>query len=94
MQIFSSNLVAMTSNFGAVGYSHKDKNSILTEESWTDPNEKGLSIYNNSSIFAEKAAWGFIQREGGDLELSVINPMAIFGPLTQPRTVKWAGSHS
>ncbi|WP_433813500.1 SDR family oxidoreductase [Flavobacterium johnsoniae] len=72
--------VVMTSNFGAVGYSHKDKNSLITEESWTDPNEKGLSTYNKSKVLAEKAAWDFIEKEGGPLELSVINPMGIFGP--------------
>lgn len=72
--------VVMTSNFGAVGYSHKDKNSLITEESWTDPNEKGLSTYNKSKVLAEKAAWDFIEKEGGALELSVINPMGIFGP--------------
>jgi nucleoside-diphosphate-sugar epimerase len=72
--------VVMTSNFGAVGYSHKDKNSLITEESWTNPNEKGLSTYNKSKVLAEKAAWDFIEKEGGPLELSVINPMGIFGP--------------
>ncbi|SHG86668.1 SDR family oxidoreductase [Flavobacterium defluvii] len=72
--------VVMTSNFGAVGYSHKDKNSLITEESWTDPNEKGLSTYNKSKVLAEKAAWNFMKNEGGSLELSVINPMGIFGP--------------
>jgi nucleoside-diphosphate-sugar epimerase len=72
--------VIMTSNFGAVGYSHKDKNTIITEESWTNPNEKGLSTYNKSKVLAEQAAWDFIKKEGGSLELSVINPMGIFGP--------------
>lgn len=72
--------VVMTSNFGAVGYSHKDKTKVITEESWTNPNEKGLSIYNKSKVLAEKAAWDFIKSEKGTLELSVINPMAIFGP--------------
>jgi len=76
--------VVMTSNFGAVGYSHKDKHSIITEESWTDPNEKGLSVYNKSKVLAEKAAWEFIKKEGGGLELAVINPMAIFGPSLSP----------
>jgi nucleoside-diphosphate-sugar epimerase len=76
--------VVMTSNFGAVGYSHKDKTTMITEESWTDPKEKGLSIYNKSKVFAEKAAWDFIAREGGNLELSVINPMGIFGPSLSP----------
>ena len=76
--------VVMTSNFGAVGYSHKDTTKIITEESWTDPNEKGLSAYNKSKVLAERAAWDFIQKEGSDLELSVINPMAIFGPSLGP----------
>jgi nucleoside-diphosphate-sugar epimerase len=74
----------MTSNFGAVGYSHKDKTALITEESWTDPNEKGLSAYNKSKVLAERAAWDFMKREGGDLELTVINPTAIFGPSLSP----------
>ena len=76
--------VVMTSNFGAVGYSHTDTNTIITEACWTDPNEKDLSIYNKSKVLAEKAAWDFMEKEGGDLELSVINPMGIFGPSFSP----------
>jgi nucleoside-diphosphate-sugar epimerase len=72
--------VVMTSNFGAVGYSHKDKHTQITEESWTDPNEKNLTAYLKSKVFAERAAWDFIKNEGGDLELAVINPVGIFGP--------------
>lgn len=71
--------VVMTSNFGAVGYSHKDPGKLITEESWTDPDQKGLSLYNRSKVLAEKAAWDFIKRNSG-LELSVVNPVAIFGP--------------
>lgn len=76
--------VVMTSNFGAVGYSHKDPHTPITEKEWTDPNEKGLSSYNKSKVMAEKAAWDFMQREGGNLELSVINPVGIFGPSLGP----------
>lgn len=76
--------VVMTSNFGAVGYSHKDPSQLITEESWTNPNEPGLSAYNKSKVFAERAAWDFMQKEGGDLELTVINPMGIFGPALGP----------
>ncbi len=76
--------VVMTSNFGAVGYSHKDQNTLITEESWTDPNEKGLSTYNKSKVLAERAAWDLMAREGGSLELAVINPMGIFGPALGP----------
>ena len=76
--------VVMTSNFGAVGYSHKNPNDEITETDWTDPNEKGLSSYNKSKVMAERAAWDFIKKEGGDLELSVINPVGIFGPSLGP----------
>jgi nucleoside-diphosphate-sugar epimerase len=76
--------VVMTSNFGAVGYSHRDKNSLITEESWTNPNEKGLSAYNKSKVLAELAAWEFMKHEVGNLELAVINPMGIFGPSLSP----------
>ncbi len=76
--------VVMTSNFGAVGYSHKDNTKLITEEDWTDPNEKGLSAYNKSKVLAERAAWDFIKKEGGALELTVINPMGIFGPALGP----------
>ncbi|MDH6250614.1 nucleoside-diphosphate-sugar epimerase [Chryseobacterium sp. H1D6B] len=72
--------VVMTSNFGAVGYSVKNSNEPITEKNWTDPNEKGLSAYNKSKIMAEKAAWDFMKNDGGDMELSVINPVGIFGP--------------
>jgi nucleoside-diphosphate-sugar epimerase len=72
--------VVMTSSFGAVGFSNKKLNSETTEADWTDPNEKGLSAYEKSKALAERAAWEFIQQEGGGLELVTINPVAIFGP--------------
>jgi nucleoside-diphosphate-sugar epimerase len=72
--------VVMTSNFGAVGYSHKDTSKVISEESWTDPNEKGLSAYNKSKVMAERAAWKFAHENPGSPELSVINPVGIFGP--------------
>jgi len=72
--------VVMTSNFGAVGYSHKDRTRQITEESWTNPDEPGLSSYNKSKVMAERAAWDFMAREGGSLELAVTNPTAVFGP--------------
>ncbi|MFN1218303.1 SDR family oxidoreductase [Chryseobacterium kwangjuense] len=72
--------VVMTSNFGAVGYSHRDPSILITEEIWTDPNEKGLSAYNKSKVLAESAAWDFIRKESNGPELTVINPVAILGP--------------
>lgn len=76
--------VVVTSSFAAVGYSHTDPTTLITEEEWTDPNDKTLSAYLKSKTLAEKAAWDFINKEGGDLELSVVNPVGIFGPLLGP----------
>lgn len=76
--------VVITSSFAAVGYSHKDPTTLITEESWTDPNDKTLSAYLKSKTLAEKAAWEFMNKEGGELELSVVNPVGIFGPSLGP----------
>jgi nucleoside-diphosphate-sugar epimerase len=73
--------VVLTSSFGALGFSNKNPETETTEADWTNPNEKGLSPYEKSKSLAERAAWNFIKREGGDLELAAINPVAIFGPL-------------
>ena len=73
--------VVLTSSFGALGFSNHDKNTETTEANWTDPNEKGLAAYEKSKGLSERAAWDFMKREGGSLELAVINPVAIFGPL-------------
>jgi nucleoside-diphosphate-sugar epimerase len=72
--------VVITSSFAAVGYSHND-GSIITERDWTNPDDKHLSAYLKSKVLAERAAWDFIKTQSGGLELAVINPMAIFGPL-------------
>ncbi|GFP76344.1 SDR family oxidoreductase [Clostridium fungisolvens] len=72
--------VVMTSNFGAVGFSNKNSSIVTTEEDWTDPNEKGLSVYEKSKLLAEQAAWDFIKKEGGNLEFATINAVAMLGP--------------
>jgi nucleoside-diphosphate-sugar epimerase len=40
--------------------------------------------YTKSKTLAERAAWDFIAREGSGLELSVINPVGVFGPVLGP----------
>ena len=37
-----------------------------------------------SKTIAERAAWDFVEREGGALELSVINPVGVLGPILGP----------
>jgi len=78
--------VVLTSSFGAVGFSHTDRTTETSEVDWTDPQLKGLSTYEKSKGLAERAAWEFIKNEGGGLELSVINPVAILGPSLSSHT--------
>jgi nucleoside-diphosphate-sugar epimerase len=37
-----------------------------------------------SKTLAERAAWDFMANEGGSLELSVVNPVGVFGPVLGP----------
>lgn len=69
--------VVMTANFGAVGFSNKDKNSITNESHWTNEDEPGLSVYEKSKLLAEKAAWDFVENENTTVEFATINPVAI-----------------
>jgi len=72
--------VVLTSSFAAVGYSPKTHDGDYTEADWTDPATPGITAYVKSKTLAERAAWDFIQKEGGSLELSVVNPVGVFGP--------------
>jgi len=71
--------VVLTSSFAAVGYGIDRHTRPYTEEDWTDPDED-VSAYVKSKTLAESAAWDFMTREGGKLELSVVNPVGILGP--------------
>lgn len=76
--------VVLTSSFAAIGYGHKQRSTPFTEADWTDPNGEGLTAYAKSKTLAERAAWDFMAREGGSLELSVVNPVGVFGPVLGP----------
>jgi nucleoside-diphosphate-sugar epimerase len=73
--------VVMTSSFAAVGYGTEPADRLFSEEDWTNPEGDGVSAYTKSKTLAERAAWDFIAREGGGLELSVVNPVGVFGPV-------------
>lgn len=73
--------VVLTSSFAAVGYGHPEQSEPFDEMSWTNAQSKDLTAYVKSKTLAERAAWDFISREGGPLELAVVNPVAVFGPL-------------
>lgn len=75
--------VVLTSSFAAIGYGQKPQAAPYDETSWTDPNGHA-GAYVKSKTLAERAAWDFIAREGGALELSVVNPVGVLGPVLGP----------
>ncbi len=72
--------VVLTSSFAAIGYGHPAQAAPFTEADWTDVNSPAVSAYAKSKTLAERAAWDFMAREGGRLELAVVNPVGVFGP--------------
>jgi nucleoside-diphosphate-sugar epimerase len=76
--------VVLTSSFAAVGYGKPPQNGMFDETNWTDPKLAGLSAYTKSKTIAERAAWEFVASENGKLELSVVNPVGVFGPVLGP----------
>jgi nucleoside-diphosphate-sugar epimerase len=76
--------VVLTSSFAAIGYGHKEQQAPFDETSWTDPDGDDVLPYVKSKTLAERAAWDFIAKEGGSLELSVVNPVGVFGPVLGP----------
>ncbi len=72
--------VVMTSSFAAVGYGHGDVDRPFDETDWTDLSAPGLSAYVKSKTIAERAAWNFIDKDGGGMQLAAVNPVGVLGP--------------
>jgi nucleoside-diphosphate-sugar epimerase len=75
--------VVLTSTCGAIYYGHPPQQAPFDETSWTNIHGE-MSAYVKSKAIAERAAWAFMAAEGGTLELSVVNPSGIFGPVLGP----------
>jgi nucleoside-diphosphate-sugar epimerase len=75
--------VVLTSSFAAIGYGHPSRRAPFDERDWSDLGA-ALPAYVKSKTLAERAAWDFISRDGGTLELAVVNPVAVFGPVLGP----------
>jgi len=81
---FKVKRIVLTSSIAAIGYGHKEKVRTYTEEDWTNLNaRKGLTPYIRSKTIAETEAWKFTNQPEVDLELTVINPSYVFGPLLE-----------
>ncbi len=76
--------VVLTSSFAAIGYGRPAQDAPFDETSWTDTAGPDVQPYVKSKTLAERAAWEFVGREGRSLELSVINPVGVFGPVLGP----------
>jgi nucleoside-diphosphate-sugar epimerase len=76
--------VVLTSSFAAIGYGRKPQNAPFNETNWTEPEGDDVLPYVKSKTLAERAAWDFIATEGGGLELAVVNPVGVFGPVLGP----------
>jgi len=76
--------VVMTSSCGAVYYGYPPRAEPFDETNWSNPDRGDMSAYVKSKLIAERAAWDFVAAEGGGLELAVINPAGIFGPILGP----------
>ncbi len=72
--------VVLTSSFAAIGYGHAEREAPFDETTWTNT-EAPLDPYVKSKALAERAAWDFIAKEGGSLELAAVNPVGVFGPV-------------
>ncbi len=75
--------VVLTSSFAAIGYGQKPKDTPFDETNWTDPAGGEMAAYVKSKTIAERAAWDFVAKEGAP-ELSVVNPVAVLGPVLGP----------
>ncbi|HET9447704.1 MAG TPA: NAD-dependent epimerase/dehydratase family protein, partial [Steroidobacteraceae bacterium] len=75
--------VVLTSSFAAIGYGVPPQDAPFDETYWTDLSGYGATPYIKSKTIAERAAWDFVAKEGG-IELTVINPTAVLGPVLGP----------
>jgi nucleoside-diphosphate-sugar epimerase len=76
--------VVLTSSFAAIGYGHPTLPARFDETSWTSVDGKDVMPYTKSKTLAERAAWDFLGKDGGALELAVVNPVGVFGPVLGP----------
>lgn len=73
--------VVLTSAFGAIGVGHgPDHRRPFDETDWSDLSGN-VAPYQKSKTLSERAAWDFIEREGEGLELTAVNPVAVYGPV-------------
>lgn len=84
--------VVLTSSFAAILDSYKPNNipeHTYTEQDWNplteaDAFKNTLNGYRASKLFAERAAWEFVDSQHPSFSLVTICPTLCFGPVIQP----------
>jgi dihydroflavonol-4-reductase len=72
----------LTSSMAAIAYGDwQGKEKTFTEEDWTNTDSPTLEAYPKSKTLAERAAWDFIEESGTQMELAVVNPALVLGPM-------------
>jgi len=74
--------VVLTSSAAAIQGGHGEMDRDFDENDWSDPGGK-IDAYAKSKTLAEQAAWKFVRNQESNqhLELAVINPSFVMGPL-------------
>lgn len=87
--------VVVTSSYAAMAdiISGQDPNIVIDEKSWSPLTwetslANGAVGYCGSKKLAEKAAWDFVEAEKPHFDLSVVNPVYVFGPQAFDELVK------
>jgi len=73
--------VILTSSCAAIAYGYDEIPAVVTEGDWTNPDHEECTPYVRSKTLAERAAWDFVAGEGKGMELTTINPVAVYGPI-------------
>jgi nucleoside-diphosphate-sugar epimerase len=73
--------IVVTSSVAAIGYTAAPPSGTYTEAQWSDPASPQTPAYPRSKVIAERAAWAFVEAEGGATSLAVVNPGMVIGPV-------------
>lgn len=74
--VLTSSVAAIDNGWGKSGP------DVFDETSWTTMDgPEPVPAYSQSKTIAERAAWDYVRGEGAGLELAVINPAAVLGPV-------------
>jgi dihydroflavonol-4-reductase len=73
--------VILTSSVAAIyGHSLPSDETAFDESMWTDVDLPiGKVAYTKSKTLAEKAAWDYVKKSAGDIQLTTINPVLVLG---------------